>query len=156
MNPIILTTRFNNKTWKENQEWREKNNWKGCIYGSPKTISQKINIEKDCIVIEMNNDMNKIMGFGYILNRSKKRQKKYKIYSDKFYNRFIYISKIRIDRDKIVEIEHLEKLEQLVFKGYQHMKRGMGFTIMPQIKMEENEEIERFIYNIFKQDKNKL
>jgi len=52
----LATTRFTNKTWNENKKWREKNNWKGCIYGSPLKIGEKIIEESIVFVLEMNND----------------------------------------------------------------------------------------------------
>ena len=89
----ICITRFDNKTFNENKLWKEKNNESGCIYGTPVKISEKIFPEEMLIVLEMNNSENRLEGIGIIKNRlCKENRKKYKIYSDNNYNRFIYKS----------------------------------------------------------------
>ena len=64
----IGLARFNDATFEENKRWRATNNWKGCIYTPRKPISTKIPINSLLVVIEMNNQQNKIMGFGLIKN----------------------------------------------------------------------------------------
>ena len=78
--PVIACTRFNNKTWQEYQQW--KNTYQEtyeqiyqrplkCIYGCPREISsKKIPPQAKILVIEMNNDENKIMGIGEIINQT--------------------------------------------------------------------------------------
>lgn len=44
----IGTTRFDNKTFKENVDWRTKHNWKGCIYGVDKYMSTHPSITTKC------------------------------------------------------------------------------------------------------------
>jgi hypothetical protein len=129
----IGTTRFSNKTFKENEEWRIKNKWKGCIYGSCIPIAQTPNyrqIDKDekIFIIEMNNDENKIMGIGCIRN-SIRHDFTARIYSDKNYNRYIYRSNFRIKRNCIKK-EILDFLEEALFKGKGHLKRGQGITMI--------------------------
>jgi hypothetical protein len=73
-------TRFNNKTWQEYQDWMTKYQEAyeqiyqrplKCIYGSPREIShKKIPIDAKILVIEMNNDENRIMGIGEIQNKT--------------------------------------------------------------------------------------
>ena len=73
-------TRFNNKTWQEYQDWMTKHQQAyeqiyqrplKCIYGSPREIShKKIPIDAKILVIEMNNDENRIMGIGEIQNKT--------------------------------------------------------------------------------------
>ena len=73
-------TRFNNKTWQEYQDWMIKHQEAyeqiyqrplKCIYGSPREIShKKIPIDAKILVIEMNNDENRIMGIGEIQNKT--------------------------------------------------------------------------------------
>ena len=78
--PVIACTRFNNKTWQEYQTWLSayqqsyehiyKRPLK-CIYGAPREIShKKIPPQAKILVIEMNNDENKIMGIGEIINQT--------------------------------------------------------------------------------------
>ena len=145
----ILTSRFNNYYWNINKNYRIKNNIK-CIYGSPITISKKIAYKKECIVLEMNNDINKIIGIGLIENYP--YLNKHKIYNNK-YDRYIYTSNKWIDVLKLLSIckENIdnnyekeeiniknkeiiimiEVLEQLCFYGNEHLKRGNGLKIFP-------------------------
>lgn len=187
--PIILTcTRFNNKTWQEYQEWKHANQQTyeqiynrplKCIYGAPREIShKKIPPEAQILVIEMNNDVNRIMGVGEIQNktacevyRSNKQTKttpviKFNnIFSDRNYARYIYIgnshyaTREELERNHTLSAQYIneqlavaaidtmpqtshhlqhhppttpitiiEYLEQLLFKGAGHMKRGTGIT----------------------------
>ena len=92
----IATTRFTNKTWTEKEEWCKKNEWKGCIYGTPRKITDKIPHNSILFVLEMNNDKNRIESIGLIKN-SLYADKYYKIYSDGNYNRYVYKSLYKID-----------------------------------------------------------
>ena len=128
----LMVTRFNNVTWEENLRWRERENFTGCIYNCPNHIKETITLLLPIYVVEMNNDKNKIMGIGKIINKVY-TNRKYKIYSDNNYNRYTYKGKIRIDRNEIIKleskmIEYVESLEKKLFKGYKHLKRGQGIT----------------------------
>ena len=101
----IYVTRFNDLTYKENKNWLLNHNEEGCIYGSPVKISTKILPNTYIIVLEMNNSTNKIEGIGIIKNKLA-CDKKYKIYSDNNYNRFIYKSKLHISRDRLTSLEN--------------------------------------------------
>jgi hypothetical protein len=79
--PMILAcTRFNNKTWQEYQQWMTTHQQTyeqiyrrplKCIYGCPREISnKKIQPQAKILVIEMNNDENKIEGIGEIINQT--------------------------------------------------------------------------------------
>lgn len=130
---ILTTTRFNNATWKENKMYRDLHDLsKGCIYGTPEQLSAKI-VEKDrpIIVLEMNNDSNKIMGIGLI--RGQVHIKKHHIYSNEDYNRYAYIGKYRIDREDMSkeEDETMKVFDQLCFKGNRHQKRLKGIKSFP-------------------------
>ena len=125
-----MATRFNNSTWDENCRWREKNNFNGCIYNSPVYIKDNIPLQIPLFVIEMNNETNKIEGIGKIVNYVH-TDKKYKVYSDLNYNRYTYLGKQRINRDMIKDTEKLEKLEERLFKGKSHLKRGQGILNVP-------------------------
>ena len=137
----LATTRFNNDTWMENVRWREKNNWSGCIYGTPKQISEIFTPKIYMFILEMNNDKNKIKGVGLIKNRilinkthDKNYTKYYKIYNERNYNRYIYKSKYRVDRKEMTleEKKVLRILDMLVFKGKTHLKRGQGIIVVPE------------------------
>ena len=128
----LVSTRFNDETWFENMEWRFKNNWLGCIYGTPFPVKENIPHNEIMFVLEMNNDKNKIMGIGIIHNKLV-CDKKYNIYKDRFYCKYTYKSKYRIDRVDMSEKEKnvLRILDILVFKGATHLKRGRGIIQVP-------------------------
>jgi len=122
----ICTTRFNEKTYKENVLWKINNNCKGCIYGVPHRIADYIPIYKKLVVIEMHNNLNLITGIGIVENYIR-MDKKYKIHKDPKYNRYVYRGKkhiLRKDIDKII----LEQLEYILFKTSKHCKRLRGIT----------------------------
>jgi hypothetical protein len=122
----ICTTRFNTKTYKENVLWKLENNYKGCIYGVPHRIADYIPIHKKMLVIEMHNDFNLITGLGVVENYIRV-DKKYKIYKDPKYNRYIYRGKKHIMRNEI-DPYILEQLEYILFKTSNHCKRLRGIT----------------------------
>lgn len=132
MKLTIATTRFNNETWEQNQLWRRQNGWEGCIYGTPMEMKEDVYKGAVVIILEMNNDINKIMGLGVVKNRVA-TDKYYKIYKWGNYNRYTYKSKYRIDRDEMDdEEEKLMKIfDVLLFKGSRHLKRGQGITCLP-------------------------
>jgi hypothetical protein len=149
----IFVTRFNNKTIEENRSWLKKNNTNGCIYGSPIKISEKILPETYIIVLEMNNSLNKIEGIGIIKNKIILHdKKKYKIYQENNYNRFIYKSNMRIDKTSFnkYELVVINNLEKLLFKSYNHCKRGQGIQNIPKHINENNDfNYKKFLYNMY-------
>jgi hypothetical protein len=129
----IASTRFNNYTWNENLNYRNKIHHDGCIYGCPQSISTKIPEESLLYIFEMNNSLNRIEGIGVIKNKIY-YDNYYKIYSDGNYNRFVYRSNYRIDREHL-EVNYpdiLTLFELLLFKGKTHLKRGFGITRVPE------------------------
>ena len=129
----IVTTRFSNNTWKENTDYLAKHKDISCIYGSPQEMSHKILYDSIVFVIEMNNTVNQIEGIGLVKNRPFV-DKYYSIYSGGNYNRFVYKSNYRIDRDTILRFDPtiVDILEYVVFKEKSHLKRGSGFTTITQ------------------------
>ena len=94
----LVSTRFNKKTWNENEAYRDKRNITGCIYGSTKKISNNIPQGSILFVLEMlnipkgkQNAPGKIMGIGLLRNCI--NNKRFKIYSDHTYNTYTYVSK---------------------------------------------------------------
>jgi hypothetical protein len=130
MKKFIVTSRFNNNTWKENQIFRDKIQF-GCIYCAPDMITTKIPTDSVVFVLEMNNDTNKIMGIGMVRNHPVCG--KYCVYSNGNYNRFVYSGKYRIDRNEMTEEEDkiMQAFDILCFKGNTHMKRGQGLKSFP-------------------------
>ncbi len=136
----ICVTRFNNETYLENKKFRENNNII-CIYSTPVKIKENILPNTELIILEMNNSTNQIEGIGLIKNKLYLNEK-YKIYSDRNYNRYTYKSKFRIDKNDFTsyEIIIIKKLEYLIFKSSYHCKRGHGIQIIPK-HIKNNEEI---------------
>lgn len=134
----LVSTRFDNFTWNENKEYREKNKYK-CIYGAPQEFSPKIMINSIVFVVEMNNSINKIEGIGLIRN-SIHKDKYYKIYSDGNYNRYIYKSNYHVSREEILRYNPniVNILDNILFKGKTHLKRGSGFTTIPKKLLESD------------------
>lgn len=134
----IVSTRFNNDTWKENTEYREKNKLSGCSYGAPYTMSPKIPLTALVFVVEMNNSINKIEGIGLVRNKSS-HDKTYKIHYDRNYNRYIYQGKYRVSREDIERINPrlTGVIDNVCFKGYTHLKRGIGFTSVSEKILKE-------------------
>lgn len=110
--PFLACTRFNNKTWQEYQHWKNTHQQTyeqiyqrplKCIYGTPREISNiKIPPQARILVIEMNNDENKIEGIGEIINQTASEVYRSpptipfrKIFSDRNYTRYIYIGNTR-------------------------------------------------------------
>ncbi len=147
----IAVTRFNNETWRENQRWRENNNFTGCIYNTPIHIKDAISLEITLYIIEMNNQTNNIMGIGRLLNKVH-TDKKYKIYNDNNYNRYTYKGNSYLSREDIIdenrknEKKLIEAIEKFLFKGYKHMKRGHGITILP---IDHQLRFARYIQDLF-------
>jgi len=124
--PLIACTRFNNKTWQEYQTWLSAYQQSyeqiyqrplKCIYGAPREIShKKIPPQAKILVIEMNNDENKIMGIGEIINQTASEPYKpavggrippfRKIFSDRNYTRYIYIGNTRYASREELERNH--------------------------------------------------
>lgn len=157
MNYGILTTRFTTETYLENIKWREKNNYNGCIYNLKIRISDQNLYDKPYFVLEMNNEINKVMGIGVIKNKISKR--KVKIYSNPYFNRYCYEGSRFI---KLYDIENnksllkkevydnfIELFENIIFYGKGHMKRGQSMTHFPKKKISKLhiELLESILYN---------
>lgn len=150
----ICVTRFDNKTLNENIKWRKNNNHLGCIYGTPVKITETILPNTLIIVLEMNNSNNSIEGMGIIKNSIEKQdKKKFKIYNDNNYNRFIYKSNLRIDKKNLksnYEKKILELLEKLLFTTKNHFKRGHGIQKIPKfIEKFDNINFKEILINIY-------
>lgn len=126
-NNPILTTRFNDITFKNNCQYRKEHPDIGCIYGSPLPLNEKIQVDSLCFMIEMNNEKNRIEGIGLIRNRYRNEQD---LYSCHNYNRYVYRGKYRLD-SSILErynVELVDLLNTLLFKGKSNMKRSSGIS----------------------------
>ena len=130
-NFIITTTRFNNDTLNQKTNWCKSNRFNGSIYNTPIKLSPKIPTCSPIIVIEMNNDTNKITGFGLIKNKLDYNY--YRIYNTINYNRFTYKSNYYLNTDDIdLNFNNIIlAIEKILFTGKTHLKRGQGITHFP-------------------------
>ena len=153
LNLFLMTSRFNTSTRAENKLFRDKKNWEnGCLYCAPEPVAQNIPFHSKLIVLEMDNDMNKIFGVGFLTN--KPVIQKYSIYENNNYNRYNYMGKYRISRDDLNENEEevFKALDILCFTGNTHMKRGQGLRTFPMkllLRCKEVIDIPKFIENMF-------
>lgn len=141
----IASTRFNNSTFIENIEYRKQEFLKGAIYGVTIKINQKYPLKSVLFVVEMNNDNNHICGISLIRNTTI-IDKKYKIYNDDNYNRFIYRGDYWLSRESLQKHDNrlVEILENILFKGKSHLKRQSGISIVTSklfLKWNYNESI---------------
>ena len=157
MKQHIVTTRFNNDTWLQNEEFRKAHSSFGCIYGTPEQVSSNFKEKAIMFVLEMNNTDNKIMGIGMVANIC--HVKKYRIYKDDNYNRYAYVGKYRIDRNHI-EHEHefiFELFDRLCFYGAGHQKKLPGIKGFPvdrlfKVKKSKNLDLVDYIKEMFKKE----
>jgi len=128
----IVTTRFNNETLVNNYNYRKKYGF-NCMYCCPSEMSPKIHYNSPVFVIEMNNTTNKIEGIGLIKNKPDSKRY-YKVHSDGNTNRYTYIGDYFIERDTIYDYNCplVYVLEEILFKGKTHSKRGSGLTQIPE------------------------
>jgi len=121
----FLTTRFTTETWAENQRYRD-THLEPCIYGLGVPISDK-HPHDPLYILEMNNSTNQLLGIGII---TKKIHTRVQIYANPYYNRYIYKGNHYIPADKI-PVAIREELEEKLFKGRGHLKRGKSMTQVP-------------------------
>ena len=131
----ITVTRFTQDTWEQRQRWQQNsqtNPNEYIVYPTPLPVSPKIPSHAWMFVLEMNNDYNQIEGISILQNQIWKMR--VPVYANQNYNRYSYKTKWYKSRDDMTdeELETLELLEQLVFKGKTHVKRGMGISMFPR------------------------
>lgn len=132
----LMSTRYNNANLEQLNVFREKNPDEygptKAIYCAPIRIKESIPVNETLIVLEMNNDTNEVIGIGLVKNYVW-ANKKYKIYEDMNYTRYIYKGKYRIPRAQMSEQEekYMKIFDVILFKGKTHVKRGQGITEVP-------------------------
>jgi hypothetical protein len=128
----LACTRFNNQTYKENIDFRLKSGEK-VLYGPAFRIRNTYSAGSLLFVAEMNNETNKIEGIGLIKNLLVS-DKRYKIYENGDYNRYIYRGKYWLSRDQLnmLDTEIVETFDNILFKGKSHLKRMSGITILTE------------------------
>lgn len=149
----LVTGRYNNETWEASRQYRIRKGLQ-CIYAPPCPLAVNIDLNSPVFVIEMNNSINEIIGIGLIKNRPI-TDKVYKVQADTNCNRYIYIGNYYLPRDIIDDYNPflVYVLEEILFKGYTHSKRGSGLTKVPEkvLKFEicEDVDIKKEIRKIF-------
>jgi len=152
----IVTGRYNNQTWDASVCYRDRKKI-ACIYVPPYKLAETIDVNSPVFVIEMNNSLNKIMGIGLIKNKLI-TDKVYKVQEDSNCNRYIYIGEYHISREILdgYNPSLVYVLDQILFKGYTHSKRGSGLTRIPEkvLKLDicqgidiKKEIIDTFVYH---------
>lgn len=150
----LASTRFNNDTWQENCSYKRLHNINGVIYGTNIRIKCSHSLGALFFVIEMNNQTNKIEGIGLIRNQLV-LDKKYNIYSNGDYNRYIYKGEYWLSRDKLWyhDKELVEIFELILFTGKGHLKRQSGISVVSSLLFEkweyDDEIIKRDLKEIF-------
>jgi hypothetical protein len=128
----VVTGRYDNETWDATSQYRIKKNI-ACIYVPPCRLSPLIDLNSPVFVIEMNNSTNQIMGIGLIKNKLE-TDKVYKVQADSNCNRYIYKGKYHLSRETLDGYNDflVYVLEEILFYGYTHSKRGTGLTKIPE------------------------
>jgi len=129
----IASTRFNEETLIENRKYKESKNIEGCIYGASIKIYEKYPLNVTMFVVEMNNTTNKIEGIGIIKNMLA-LDKRYKIYEEGDYNRYVYKGKYWLSRDQIMRLNEdiVQIFEIILFKGKSNLKRMSGICVVTE------------------------
>lgn len=149
----VVTDRYNDETWDASIRYRERKKL-ACIYVPPYKLAENIDINSPVFVIEMNNSKNQIMGIGLIKNKLV-TDKVYKVQEDSNHNRYIYIGEYHISREILDNYNPflVYILDEILFKGYTHSKRGSGLTKIPEkvLKLDicKGIDIKKEIKNIF-------
>ncbi len=124
----ILTTRFTDETYEENEMYRRIHPDIACIYGSPQPMPPRILHRSLNYVIEMNNTKNRVEGIGLIRNLPRDPHEVL-VYRDCNFNRFVFVGSYRLAREEIPD-EIVAMLDIVLFTGKTHLKRGSGFTTL--------------------------
>lgn len=133
---MLASTRFNSKTLQERNKYLETHGLK-CIYGTPIRIKTSVPLDKLLFVVEMNNETNQIEGVGLIRNFISCDN--HSIYSDYNYNRYVYTGQYRVTREQMEKADKdvVDILDLILFKGYTHIKRHSGITMIPSKLLED-------------------
>jgi len=146
----LMITRFNDCTHSEMLKYCKHIKGVQCCYGVPRLVSNFVNPDGIMFVLEMNNDIDKIVGIGMVRNVA--IAGKHRIYEEENYNRYAYLGKTRIAREQMTpdEEELMKILDNYCFKGCRHQKRGQGINFFPpNVEIPEYNAVE-FIIGMFK------
>lgn len=149
---------WTNETYRLNEEYKKEHGISSYYVGLRKPLSQRVKTNEKVIVIEMNNDTNKIIGFALVKNKYKDGiLRKIKIYpkESSYYwsNGYIYRSKKYIDVEQFEGCEYIEEviemMEKRLFTGCNHYKRGVGIQLIDVTKFPDYDRVVLFLNNLF-------
>lgn len=128
----LASTRFTDETYFENKRYRENKGYP-VIYGLLIKIRDIYPVGALIFVIEMNNTRNMIEGIGLIRNNLV-CDKRYKIYDNNDYNRYIYKGQYWLSREQLLEYDSyiVSVLDTILFKGKSNVKRRTGITMITE------------------------
>ncbi len=161
----LMTIRYSNQTFQEMNDYCQQNSSRSikCVYGCPKAVSDCVIRDSILMVLEMNNDKNRIEGIGMIRNTIQEPmipRRTFQIHDDGNLNRYVYIGSKRIDRGDMTAEEDavISAFDIICFKGSNHQKRGQGITIFPLDVIEKCKkliDLPEFVLTMFKNRTNK-
>lgn len=132
---MLASARFNFKTLAERDEYML--NKKILCYGTQNKIKVAVPLNTLLFVVEMNNEENHVVGIGLIRNMISPDT--HNIYTDPNYHRYVYTGSYRVTREQMEEFdkEMVDIFDLILFKGYTHIKRHSGITIIPPKLLED-------------------
>ena len=126
---MLASARFNFKTLAERDEYMAKKNI--ICYGTQIKVKSSIPLNTLLFVVEMNNEENQVVGIGLVRNMVSPDP--HNIYTDPNYHRYVYTGSYRVTREQMEDYdeEMVRVFDLILFKGYTHIKRHSGITIIP-------------------------
>jgi hypothetical protein len=125
----IATTRFTTETYAEYNRFAAKAGryW----YGTPRALPQTIDLARGTLVLEMNNNTNKLEGAGLVVANESVPGRRRMIYNDLNWCRYTYPREGWINATDLQEElgeEMWTDLHHYLFKGVGNQKRWTGIT----------------------------
>ena len=125
----IATTRFTTETYAEYNRFAAKagRHW----YGTPRAMPQTVDIARGTLVLEMNNNTNKLEGAGLVVANESVPPRRRPIYADLNWCRYTYPREGWISADDLQEElgeELWSDLHRYLFRGHGNQKRWTGIT----------------------------
>ena len=149
----IGTSKFSTVTYKENCEFKKKLKKENHIITTLINPITSVPVDAGIFILEMNLQKNEIVGIGIIKNMPTRCEEAgLKIYDNDYYNSYFYHGSYHISRKKILEkhenIKPLAYLENLIFKGSKHLKRGgnAGCFSLTNYRIETSLPYSDFVY----------
>jgi len=149
----IGTSKFSTVTYKENCEFKKKLKKENHIITTLMNPITSVPVDAGIFILEMNLQKNEIVGIGIIKNMPTRCEEVgLKIYDNDYYNSYFYHGAYHISRKKILEkpenIKPLAYLENLIFKGSKHLKRGgnAGCFSLTNYRIETSLPYSDFVY----------